>query len=125
PVSVPALKLDIPAEPIPSDPTPLSALDDGPQTLRVFHISDGDTLDDELALKLKAAGYESYPSTDISKLKELLARVPPTLIILGRKAQSAIEEIGALVLAARARSGRHITLVALSTDSDLSTRLRA
>lgn len=112
------------AKPEPN-PEPLPGAVDMHETLRVFHVGDGGALAHELDLKLRAEGYESCPVTDIAELKNQLARVPPSLIILGSKVQASIEEIGALVLGARARSGRHITLIAMATESDLGTRLRA
>lgn len=96
-----------------------------PGRKRAYHLSDGSALAGELDLHLRAQGYELQRPASIDDLKELLTRTPPSLVVLSVTDNGTIEEIGALVQAARARAGRRVSLVALSAHTDLATRLRA
>ncbi len=125
--------------PEPSVPTPLAepepaadALDALPAiapetegTRTACHLGDGGATATEIDLGLRAAGYEVHAARSLQALKDVLTRQPPHLVVLGSEHLAAIEEIGALVQAARARAGRRIVLVALSAQADLPARLRA
>ena len=91
---------------------------------RACHLGDGSTMADEIDLKLRAMGYEVQRPAGIDELKELLSRAPPSLLVLAETHHAAIEEIGALVQAARARINRRLAWVALSRQTDLANRLR-
>ncbi len=91
---------------------------------RACHLGDGSTTADEIDLKLRALGYEVQRPGGIDELKELLSRSPPGVLVLAERYLDAIEEIGALVQAARARTNRRIAWVSLSRPADLATRLR-
>lgn len=102
-----------------------TAQDHDPARKRAYHLADGSTLAGEIDLHLRAEGYELHRPDSIEALKESLSRTAPNLVVMSDQHHSGIEEIGALVQAARARAGRRVTLVALSLQTDLATRLRA
>ena len=104
-------------------PGPAADIDSGNARL-AYHLGDGGPSAAEIDLKLRAHGYEVQRAGGIDELKELLSRVPPALVVLAEVHQDAIEEIGALVQAARARTSRRVVWVTLSMHTDLATRLR-
>ena len=104
-------------------PTPVIDIDNGNARL-AYHLGDGGTSTAEIDLKLRAQGYDVQRAAGIDDLKEMLSRVPPALVVLAEVHQDAIEEIGALVQAARARTNRRVVWLTLSTHTDLATRLR-
>lgn len=90
------------------------------------HLGDASALTTDIDLQLRAEGYDLERVRSIDDLKVVLSRTAPSLIVLGSRHQEAIEEIGALVQAARARSKQRALLVALSAEKiDLAARLRA
>jgi EAL domain-containing protein (putative c-di-GMP-specific phosphodiesterase class I)/DNA-binding response OmpR family regulator len=93
---------------------------------RACHMSDGNAMAAELDLQLRAQGYELDSPASVEELKELLSRSAPSLLVLDGAFQESIEEIGALVKAARARADQRVLLIALSEQkTDLAARLRA
>jgi EAL domain-containing protein (putative c-di-GMP-specific phosphodiesterase class I)/PleD family two-component response regulator len=127
PIEAPAVPAPVAAAPRPVHETiEVDTIDDAdPARQTVCHLGDGSTLSREIDLQLRAQGYALQHPANVDQLKEALSRTPPSLVILGSAFHSAIEEIGALVQAARARTGRRLNLVALSTQTDLNARLRA
>lgn len=121
---------DVAAAPIGTEPpvasapaSPLAHADES-QARLAYHLGEAGTRSDELDLKLRAQGYDIVRAAGVDALKELLSRVPPALVVLADIHEDAIEEIGALVQAARARTSRRVVWVTLSDQTDLGTRLR-
>ena len=93
---------------------------------RACHMSDGGTMAAEIDLQLRAQGYELDLPDSVDELKDLLSRSAPALVVLDGIYEEAIEEVGALVKAARARVDQRVLLIALSEQkTDLAARLRA
>ena len=93
---------------------------------RACHMSDGGTMAAEIDLQLRAQGYELDLPDSVDELKDLLSRSTPALVVLDGIYEEAIEEVGALVKAARARADQRVLLIALSEHkTDLAARLRA
>ena len=90
------------------------------------HLHDGSELAIALDLQLEQLGYELVHLDGIDGLKDWLSRSTPALVMLDGEYQPYIEEIGALVRAARGRSEQRILLIAHGGEkSDLAARLRA
>ena len=98
----------------------------GSEHRRACHMSDGGTMAAEIDLQLRAQGYELDLPDSVDELKDLLSRSTPALVVLDGIYEEAIEEVGALVKAARARADQRVLLIALSEQkTDLAARLRA
>ena len=115
--------IDVPVAREPAAPTASAEPEEGQPRL-AYHLGDDGTRSDEIDLKLRALGYDVVRATGVDGLKELLSRVPPMLVVLADTREDAIEEIGALVQAARARTSRRVVWVTLSAQADLGARLR-
>ena len=90
------------------------------------HLGDHTALSSDIDLQLRAEGYVLDRVRGVDGLKVTLSRLAPALIVLGSAHSAVIEEIGALVQSARARSKQRIIFIALSAQSiDLAARLRA
>ena len=109
----------------PSTPADLEI--EAPSTQRkACHLHDGSDLAVAIDLQLGMLGFELIHVADVGALKEWLSRSTPALIMLDGEYQHAIEEVGALVQAARARSDQRVLLIAHGAGrSDLAARLRA
>jgi len=92
---------------------------------KVFHLSDGNPLACEVDQKIETSGYELTLLDSVDELKEVLAAFAPHLIIIDAPFQDALESIGDMVKAARARLGRRLALLAFSDSAELPVRLRA
>jgi EAL domain-containing protein (putative c-di-GMP-specific phosphodiesterase class I)/CheY-like chemotaxis protein len=93
---------------------------------KACHLHDRSDMASAIDLQLGMLGYELVHVDGVEALKEWLSRATPSLIMLDGEYQHAIEEIGALVQAARIRSGKRILLIAHGAGkSDLAARLRA
>ena len=118
-------------------PTPAAALAAAPlaavtapqparsEQRKVFHLSDGNPLACEVDQKIETSGYELTLLDSVDELKEVLAAFAPHLIIIDAPFQDALESIGDMVKAARARLGRRLALLAFSDSAELPVRLRA
>lgn len=90
------------------------------------HLGDHTSISSDIDLQLRAEGYELDRLRGVDGLKVTLSRTAPALIVLGSAHSGVIEEIGALVQSARARSKQRIMFIALSAQAiDLAARLRA
>ncbi len=90
------------------------------------HLHDGSDMAAAIDLQLGMLGFALTPVDGVDALKERLIRSAPSLIMLDGEYQQYIEEIGALVQAARSRSDQRILLIAHGAGkSDLAARLRA
>ncbi len=95
-------------------------------TLRkVYHLSDGNPLACEVDQKIEAASFELTLLDSVAELKEMLAAVAPHLVIVDAPFQDALDTIGELVKAARARLSHRLALMTFSNSADLAVRLRA
>ena len=92
---------------------------------KVFHLSDGNALACEVDQKIETTGYELTLLDSVDELKEVLAAFAPHLVIIDAPFQDALESIGDMVKAARARVGRRLALLAFSDSAELPVRLRA
>ncbi len=93
---------------------------------KACHLHGGSDLAAAIDLQLGMLGFELNHVADVDALKEWLSRSTPALIMLDGEYQHAIDEVGALVQAARARSEQRVLLIAHGAGrSDLAARLRA
>ncbi len=93
---------------------------------KACHLHQGSTLAAAIDRQLSLLGYELVHVEDVDRLKEWLSRSIPSLVMLDGEHQKYIEEIGALVQAARARTDERVLLMVHgSGKSDLAARLRA
>ncbi|MEO8011111.1 MAG: response regulator, partial [Dokdonella sp.] len=116
----------VPVRGVHAEPASIAfAQDPEPSRKRAYHLADGSSLAVEIDLHLRAQGYQLHRLESVDGLKEMLSRTSPSLVVMSDQHHAGIEEIGALVQAARARTGRRVSLVALSLQTDLATRLRA
>ncbi|MEZ5463463.1 EAL domain-containing protein [Dokdonella sp.] len=122
-----AIKPPAQPEPEPETETDVAVeadIDTAPR--KVFHLGDGADLGKALDQQLRAQGNEIENLRTVDALKESMHRATPSLVLLEGGFEEAIEEIGALVRAARTRSGKRVLLIALSAEkTDLAARLRA
>ncbi|HEX6832227.1 MAG TPA: response regulator, partial [Rudaea sp.] len=95
------------------------------QTLKIFHLSDGNPLACEIDQKLEATGYELTILDNAAELKEMLASFAPGLIIIDAPFLADIETIGERVKALRPRLNHRLALLAFSASPELPVRLRA
>jgi diguanylate cyclase (GGDEF)-like protein len=125
PAAVPAIKptpaaaTRPPASTEPATPAPAA------EQRKVFHLSDGNPLACEIDQKIEAAGYELTLLDRVDELKEVLAVFAPHLVVVDAPFQDALESVGDMVKAARARLGRRLALLAFSDSAELPVRLRA
>lgn len=90
------------------------------------HLHAGSDMAAAIDLQLGMLGFSLMHVDGIDALKDWLSRSTPSLIMLDGEYQQYIEEIGALVQAARSRSDQRILLIAHGAGkSDLAARLRA
>ncbi|WP_440224114.1 EAL domain-containing protein [Dokdonella sp. MW10] len=122
PPPMPVIEPDAAADALDALPPPAADTDG---TRSACHLGDGGATATEIDLGLRAAGYDLQTIRSLDSLKDALTRQPPHLVVLGSEHLGAIEEIGTLVQAARARVGRRVVLVAMSAQADLAARLRA
>ena len=121
----------VPAKPAPAPAPPAAAANDSANTPRrveqrkVYHLSDGNPLACEVDQKIEAAGYELTLLDSVAELKEVLAAFAPHLVVVDAPFQSALETIGEMIKAARARLSHRLSLLTFSTSGELSVRLRA
>ena len=92
---------------------------------KVYHLSDGNPLACELDQKIEAAGYELTLLDSVAELKEVLAAFASHLVVIDAAFQDALESIGEMIKAARARLGRRLALLTFSNSGELPVRLRA
>ena len=97
----------------------------GREQLKVFHLSDGNSLACELDQKIEAAGYELTLLDSVAELNEVLAAFAPHLVVVDAPFQGALEAIGETIKAARARLDRRLALLTFSDSAELPVRLRA
>ncbi len=121
PAAVTATPITTPAMP-PAEAAPASADDSGSRI--ALHLGDGSPLAADLDLKLRATGHDLRSLRDPAELKNLLSRITPALVVLTGQALDGVEEIGALVQAARARSSRRLVWIMAAAQTDLAARLR-
>jgi len=122
PAAPPSPATAAPAAPSAATPAPSTARGD---QRKVFHLSDGNPLACEVDQKIETTGYELTLLDSVAELKEVLAAFAPHLVIIDAPFQDALESIGDMVKAARARLGRRLALLAFSDSGELPVRLRA
>ncbi|MBK7210559.1 MAG: EAL domain-containing protein [Xanthomonadales bacterium] len=107
-----------------SERPPESGID---STARIAcHLHAGSDLAAAIDLQLGMLGFSLVHLDGVDALKDWLGRSKPSLIMLDGEHQQYIEEIGALVQAARNRDNQRILLIAHGAGkSDLAARLRA
>lgn len=106
-------------------PTPAPPAAQAAEQRKVFHLSDGNPLACEVDQKIEAAGYELTLLDRPEELREMLGVFAPHLVVVDAAFLDALESIGEMLKAARARLGRRLTLLAFSESAELPVRLRA
>ncbi|WP_187266066.1 GGDEF/EAL domain-containing response regulator [Alkalisalibacterium limincola] len=94
-------------------------------TPRVYHLTDGSGLGCEIDQAMEGAGWEIEVLADAEELQELLAALPPNLVVIDAAFVEGLEEIGAVLRATRQRTGVRIPLAAIVEVDELTTRLSA
>lgn len=108
------------------EPEPELAIESATATRKACHLHDGSALAKAIDLQLGVLGYELVSVDGVDALKEWLSRSTPSLVMLDGEYQAFIEEVGALVKAARSRTDQRVLLIAHGAGkSDLAARLRA
>ena len=93
---------------------------------KACHLHNGSDLAAAIDLQLGILGYELIHVDGVDALKDCLSRSTPSLVMLDGDYQPYIEEVGALVKAARSRTDQRLVLIAYGAGkSDLAARLRA
>lgn len=116
---------DAPAPGAPdAGPTQRAALQ-GADGRRVYLLSGGNALTNELAQRLENAGCELQLVDSVDELRELVQAITPNLVIVDAGFIDRLEEIGQAVRLVRPRASGRLGLMALATDADVATRLKA
>lgn len=122
PVVEPAIT---PVAAIASPPAPATReSDDETISQAALHLGDGSPLAGELEARLRAQGHALRAVADLATLKDLLGRTTPGLVVVHARNLDAIDELGALVQAARARGSRRLAWLTIAPPADLAARLR-
>lgn len=116
-------------DPDPAPPPDADANEPSPaqadENLRVYHLTDGSGLGCEIDQAMEAAGWEIEVLADDEELRELLAALPPDLVLIDAAFLESLEETGAVLRATRQRTGVRIPLAAIVEADELATRLLA
>jgi len=92
---------------------------------RIYHLSDSSALSVELDQQLETIGYELELLESADELKEILAALPPDLVIVDASFASAIEDIGPVLKSTRERTNARLLLMVLSSEDNVPVRLSA
>lgn len=92
---------------------------------RIYHLTQSGALACALDQRLEQLGYELELLDNADDLKEVLGALTPNLIIIDAEFQDALEDIGAVLQAARKRAFEPIWLLALCQEDSLPVRLTA
>ncbi|MGQ0799932.1 MAG: EAL domain-containing protein [Pseudomarimonas sp.] len=92
---------------------------------RIYHLSDSSALSVELDQQLETIGYELELLESADELKEILAALPPDLVIVDASFASAIEDIGPVLKSTRERTNSRVLLMVLSSEDSVPVRLSA
>lgn len=92
---------------------------------RIYHLSDSSELSVELDQQLEAIGYELELLENADELKEILAALPPDLVIVDASFASAIEDVGPVLKSTRERTNARLLLMVLSSEDNVPVRLSA
>ncbi|MFO0028769.1 MAG: EAL domain-containing protein [Pseudomonadota bacterium] len=123
--SVAAGAADPPAPEAPDAGPPQRAALQGADGRRVYLLSDGNALTNELAQRLENAGCELHLVDSVDDLRDLVQSITPNLVIVDAVFIDRLEEIGQVVRLMRPRASGRLGLMALATDTDVATRLKA
>ncbi len=126
---------EIPFEPVPGFPddevpTPRVAGFEAPRpavdaaAIHILHLSDNNPLAAELDLRLEAEGWQLELVDEVEPFHERLRSTPTNLVIVDPGHLGTIEAIGQTVRAVRARGGPRLSLLVLSDNEEVGTRLR-
>ena len=114
------------AKPKPAPPSPKktnnSALVVGG---RIYHLSDASELSVELDQQLETMGYELELLDTADELKEVLAALPPDLVIVDSGFVADIESIGTVLRSTRERTTSALPLILISDDDSVPVKLAA
>ncbi len=92
---------------------------------RIYHLSDCSELSVELDQQLETIGYELELLENADELKEILAALPPDLVIVDASFASAIEDVGPVLKSTRERTNSRLLLMVLSSEDNVPVRLSA
>lgn len=92
---------------------------------RVYHLSRGDDLSQQIDNRLAAMGCEVEVLESADELREVLSALPPDLVVVGAGFSDRLEAIGAALLPARQRTGTALPLIVITDDDAIETRLLA
>jgi len=92
---------------------------------RIYHLSDSSGLSVELDQQLEAIGYELELLESAEELQEILAALPPDLVIVDDSFMAVVEQVGPVLKATRERTNARLLLMVLSADDNVPVRLAA
>lgn len=92
---------------------------------RIYHLSDSSALSVELDQQLETAGFELELLETTDELKEVLAALPPDLILVDAGFVGDLEAIGPVLRSTRERTTARLLLVALAAEDSVPVRLSA
>jgi diguanylate cyclase (GGDEF)-like protein len=92
---------------------------------RIYHLSDSSALSVELDQQLETIGYELELLESADELKEVLAALPPDLVIVDASFVGDIEDIGPVLKSTRERTSARLLLMVLSMEDSVPVRLAA
>ncbi|PKM09324.1 MAG: hypothetical protein CVV17_00885, partial [Gammaproteobacteria bacterium HGW-Gammaproteobacteria-7] len=89
---------------------------------RVYHLSTGDELSQQIDQRLAAIGCEVEVLDKADELREVLSALPPDLVVVGAGFSDQLESIGHALLPARQRTGTALPLVVIASDDSMESR---
>ena len=92
---------------------------------RIYHLTDSGRISVEFDQRLETLGYELELLQDSDELKEMLGALVPDAVIVDAAFHQEIESIGAVLQQTRERSGRRVSLLAISDEDTMQSRLAA
>ncbi|MCB1559562.1 MAG: hypothetical protein KDI75_00430, partial [Xanthomonadales bacterium] len=92
---------------------------------RIYHLSDANEVSLALDQQLEALGYELELLESDEELREVLAALPPDLVLVDASFSDRLDGIGEVLLNARKRTGNRIPLLAAIGEDTVPLRLAA
>ncbi|MEZ5465925.1 MAG: EAL domain-containing protein [Lysobacteraceae bacterium] len=116
-----------PAKPaVATTPSPVAATAPAEQHHhRVYHLSDANEVSLALDQRLETLGYELELLESDEELREVLAALPPDIVLVDASFSHRLEAIGEVLQTARKRTGNRIPLLAQIAQDSVPLRLAA
>ncbi len=92
---------------------------------RIYHLSDSSALSIELDQQLETIGYELELLDSADELKEILAALPPDLVIVDASFAHDLEGVAPVLKSTRERTSARLLLMVLSAEDNVPVRLSA